>query len=95
MSDNDKFLNEILDNVFEETKKPFNEVFKLDKSTGDTKLMPLIPSKIGELILDQERIIIEPLIRLNGELLQNLSGKILIGRTHKFSGVFEIISWTD
>jgi len=40
-------------------------------------------------------MIIEPLIRINGVLLQNLSEKTLIGRQHKFSGVFEIDGWID
>jgi len=95
MNDDDNFLNDIFDNVFEETRKPFNEVFKLDKSTGETKLMPLIPSQVNGHNLDQDRIIIEPLIRLNGKLLQDLFNKKLVGKTHKFSGVFYIASWTD
>ena len=95
MCTEDNFLNNIFDDAFEDTKKHFIEVFKLDKSTGDTKLMPLIPIKIGNFNLDQDRIIFEPLLRLNGKLLQNLSDKILVGRTHKFSRVFEIFSWTD
>jgi hypothetical protein len=95
MSNNDNYLNDIFDNVFEETKKPFSEVFKLDKSTGDTKLIPLIPSQVSGHNLDQDRIIVEPLIRLNGELLQDLFNKILVGRTHKYSRVFYIVSWKD
>lgn len=95
MSNDDNYLEEILDGAFEPTRKSFHKVFKIDNSTGETKLFPLTPVKIGEHYLDQNHIVIEPLILLNGKPLQNLVDKILVGKTHNLSGIFMIESWID
>jgi len=95
MSNDDNYLDDILEGAFEQTRKPFYEVFKIDNSNGETKLFPLTPVKIREHYFDQDQIVIEPLILLNGKPLQNLVDKILVGKTHNFSGVFMIESWID
>lgn len=79
MRNEENFLTDIFNEAFEDTRKHFSEVFKLDRSNGETKLTPLIPSKIGDHNLDQDRIIIEPLKtkwRITSKSLQqNISWK--------------------
>lgn len=93
--EHDDYFNNIFNDVFEDSRKYFSEVFKLDNSNGDIKLMPLMPVKIEDHYLDQDIMLLGPLVKLNGELIQNLNKKILVGRKHKFSGVFEIDGWID
>lgn len=91
----DNFLQEIFDNTFEETEKPFNQVFSVDNSHGEPKLSPLISSKVSGANFDRGKLVAFPTITLNGQLLHTLTDKILVGKTHKDSKVFFVTSWKD
>jgi dihydrofolate reductase len=91
MQDNLDFL---FSDTFEDTEKPFNNVFRIDKSHGEVKLFPVIPSKIDNYdVFNQDKIIVIPSVQLQGQLLENLTDKILVGKIHKFNGIFYITSF--
>jgi len=87
-------LDFFFDDAFEDVEKPFNNVFKVDKSHGEVKLFPLITSKIDNYgVFSQNMIIVVPFVRLQGQLLENLTDKILVGKIHQFNGIFYITSF--
>jgi hypothetical protein len=92
---NDDFIIDVFSDLYEDTEKPFNQVFKLDNSFQEPKLKPLIKSQIDPFAFDPEDLIICPSVYLEGKLIHELADKILIGKTHKFSGVFYITSYKD
>jgi len=84
----------IFDDTFKYAEKPFNIVFKVDKSHGEVKLFPVCPSKIDNYgVFSQNMIIVVPSVWLQGQLLENLTDKILVGKIHKFNGIFYITSF--
>ncbi len=95
MSTQDEDISDIFDNMFEETSKPFSQVFKIEPSELGLQITAFQKTKVGNVELYPGKSIITGSITLDNKPITDFLNKNLTGRTHKYSKVFEITGFAD
>jgi hypothetical protein len=91
----DNFINDIFDNVYEHTSKPFREVFRLHLTEFGFEIEPTMPIKIGQSKYEAFNLMVNPEIQIKDCSLISLIDKYLVGRVHTHSKVFEITDYSE
>lgn len=90
----DTYLDDIFKDFHKETKKHFDEVFKIETTKIGIQIKSLLPIKIGDLELNKNKaIIINDNLKINGVSILELQGKNLIGTISKDNNIFNITSF--
>lgn len=87
----DSYLDDIFKEFHKETKKHFDEVFKIENTKIGIQIKSLLPIKIGNLELNESKtIIINDELKIDGVSILELQGKHLVGTISADNNIFNI-----
>lgn len=95
MTENDNYLDELFNESFENTQKPFNEVFRIEQTGLGQQVVPLMKTKILDTVLNPGQTFLVESVSLNSRPISEFFDKILIGKIHVDSKVFYITGHID
>ena len=92
MSD-ETFFQDLFDDQFEPTERPFDQVFRIDKTELGLQITALQKTKVKDTELYLGKSVIADSITLDNKAISEFQNAILTGQTHKDSKVFHITGY--
>lgn len=91
MNEKDSYFDDLINNEYEDMKKPFTQVFRVNSTELGQQVIPLMKTKILDKLLTPGQAFLVESVSLNGKPISEFYDKILVGKLHTDSGVFNII----